>query len=442
MAAFLLALAAAAQSLPPSLAAPLVSSCQAALADGDVDDLPGVDGATLSGAPALVALRRARGDAPLVVSRGDFRGADFRGARLHNLCFVDTNLSGSDWSGAQARGVGFVRADLSDARMARADLGLVFFRNAVLENVDARGAILRGGRLDGGWFDGSVANWRLDRADLTGFRFECGITLDDGCPVYRGEGEISFRGTNLTGANLFGRGDLTGARIDRTEVEPGRLRDLAGARIAGPIHVRGGDRLFTLSPADYRRVLPNLVDPATLGDEPIARGEAPGWARPGARVLFIDDARLVRPAFRDDPLFRAMVPVLVAASSSRVAVRVNADGSMDAVGDAIGGNAHLCSLQATGLRFDAASGWYTAPQAGSASEPERWRGRPMRVLQFSGDRAVVSIGARFTGSADADEDPRPSDFANCGARAGFSDMVRVPVTREQVDARLREEVLP
>lgn len=445
MLALLLALAVSqtAPAAPAPARGPLPNSCQAALADGEADaaGLPGVDGASVSSPEALSALRRARGEALLIIRGGDFRGADFSRARLQNLCFVGANLAGSNWNGARAPGLGFIGADLTGARMRRADLSHVLFRNAVLENVDARGAILRGGRLDGGWFTGSVANLRLDRADLRGFRFECGITLGDGCPVHQGE-EPSFRGADLSGANLFGYGDLAGALIDGTEVAPSRLHDLAAANVAGPIRLRGGDRLMTLSRSDYLRLRPHLVDPLTLADEPVGRGESPGWIRPGAVALFIDAARLFRPAFRSDPLFESMVPVLIDASSSRVAVRVNADSSLDVAGDAIGGNAHLCSLRAPRIRYDPATGWYGAPQEGRAEEPERWRGRPMRVLHFSGDRAIVSIGARFAGSGDTDEDPRPSDFASCGARAGFSDMIRVPAARAEAEAILAREELP
>ena len=216
-----------------------------------------IDGAAIEGREALIALRRARGDALITVAGGDFSGADFRGARLHNICFLDTNLSGSNWSGAEAPGVGFVRANLSGANLRGARMADIALREPDLKDADASDADFSGGRFDGGW-NGSVENLRLDRADLAGFRFACGTTISDGCPL---DGNMSLRGTDLTRASIHSYGrvsDWTGARLDRTHVSFDELTRLRDAVIAGPLLVRGGDAVAALSPAEHRALLPRI----------------------------------------------------------------------------------------------------------------------------------------------------------------------------------------
>lgn len=494
-----------------AVAAP--QNCQAALGnlfDGpDPRNLPNqVDGAALTNARSLVELRAGRGDDLLIVHGGGFAGEDLRGANLHNICFIGSDFSGSDWRGAEASGSGFVGANLEGAQLAGAKLDHVLLRNVNLNDVDAQGAVLAGGRFDGGWFDGSVEGLRLDRADLSGFRFECGITLDDGCPVYSGGPPISLRGANLGGANLWGSADLTGARIDRTEAGLGDLFDLQGAELAGPILLRGGEAVAALSPEDYRALLPRIRRPeeapapsfdcaraatpvereicgengASLRDidvsvarlyrravalDPsversqlrwlrerdlclterqqdswclqsayerrrealVARLGPPDWARPGAIALFVGPVIEFDPAFHSEPLYQRLLPVLIGAAWSRAVVRVNGDGSIDARGDAIGANAHLCSLEGDGLRLDRSNGWYSGPYQATADDPAEWRDRPMPVLLFWDDRAqVYQHGRPFAGDSG---DPRFSDYASCGMRASFGNLLRVPVSDEE-----------
>ena len=414
-------------NLAPAAAA---QTCQEALGPfaGGAEEsaLPGqVDGAQLAGADDLVALRRRNGDALITVKGGNFAGADFRRARLHNICFLETDLAGSDWQEAVAPGAGFVRTDLTGARLRGARLPRVLFRDAGLEDVDAAGATLAGGRLDGGWFEGSLENLRLDGADLTGFRFDCGITLDDGCPVYHGGGPISLRGANLAGANLFGVVDLADARIDGTEIGPGQLHDLRRARIEGPIRLRGGDAIVEVSPDDYLALLPHIVDPLRP-EPPSARAAAPpAWVRPGAIALFVDAPLLFDEAFRGTPLYRRLLPALIGASASHVAVRVRRDGGLDAAGESVGANAHTCTLAGEGLLFDPATGYYSGPHQTTGEEPPEWRERQMPVLGFVGDRVEVYRSGRDN-LGGPEGDPRLSDYASCGMRAAFAPMVRVP----------------
>ena len=482
------------------------------LYDGaEVSALPGqVDGTTLAGAQALGELRQSRGDSLIVIRGGDFTGADFQSIRLHNICFFDSKLPRSIWRGALAAGVGFIRADLTGSDLSGAVMPGVVFRNAQLAEVDASGADFAGGRLDGGWWQGSIENLRLDEADLSGFRFECGITLDDGCPI---DGEVSASRANLSGATLHGfsrLAGLAGARIDRTEIGPDQLESLAEADIAGPIVVRGGEASTQLSAAEFRVLLPRIrrpgeapapafecaraqspaerlicgndggtlraldltvdrlyrqavaLDPAVsrsqtawlrqrdrcVGEDGGDRGclqsayerrrEAlvahlgpPSWLRPGTNALFIGPVIEFDPEFHADPLYLRLLPALIGASWSKVLVRVNENGTIDARGDAVGANAHLCSLGGESL-FRDSSGWFSGPYEPGSDDAAEWRDRPMPVLLFWDDRAMVYQHGRA--SAGEGGDPRFSDYASCGMRASFDELIRVPVSEEEAKA--------
>lgn len=504
----LFAIALAASAAPPG-------SCQAALGplhEGTEESaLPGrVDGAAIAGAGALAALRRERGAALITVVGGDFAGANFAGQRLTNICFIETNLSGSRWRGAQADGIGFIRANVARADLTEARLAGILIRGSQMAGADASGADLGAGKVDGGW-EGSFDGMRMDRANLTGFRFDCGITVADGCPLDR---RISMRGANLTSADLADywlESDYEGARVDRTLVSFGQLRDLARANIAGPVLVEGGDLAVALSPAEYRLVLPAIRDSSTAAtpsfdcararseverriclpigaslrlddrnlaglyrqalardpsvaaaqrawlrerdrcarqpevekdhciyqaydrrrSELIARIGPPDWVRPGALALFVEQQVELDEGFRKTPLYQRLIPALKGAASARVVVRVNADGSIDASGDAVGANAHLCSLGAERMRLDPASGWFSAPDQPEIEAPPQWRGKPIPVLRLYGDRLEVWRGGQ-SGFVEG-EDPRAGDYASCGVRAAFPEMIRVPISQAEAE---------
>lgn len=502
-------------ALAVTAAAPPAGSCQAALGpmyEGTEEEaLPGrVDGATLN-AESLTALRRAQGEATITIVGGAFRNADFRAARLRNICLLDTDLSGTDWRGADAAGVGFVRANLAGARLEGARMPFVALREPAMESVNATGADFSGGRLDGGW-DGSLDNLVLDRANLAGFDFACGITIGDSCASANG---LSLRGADLTGARLSdwsGEADYTGARIESTRIGLHQLRDIAPADIAGPILLSAGDISVEISAADHAALLPRLAgDEAPPPDAPsfdcarassraeraicapdafelrqldrdmaevyrraaaanpavaarqrvwLRKREAcapaclprmyeaeigdlvaglgpPAWVRPGARALFVSDRTGFDDSFRTDPLYMRILPVIVADASARVIVRVNRGGTIEADGDAIGGNAHSCTLVGETLHFDWRTGWYSGPFTPGRDEPPEWGERPMPVLRFIGDTARVYRNG-VAGWGEDSLDPRPSDYASCGARAHFPRMVRVPVAEAEIDRMIAQ----
>ena len=450
----------------PSLAAEPVRTCgQAASAYSYRRPIPGsVDGGRIGGAQGLLALRAERGAGMIVVKGGDLTGADFRGAKLGHVCFLGTKLAGSDWRGAEAAGLVFSNVDLTGARLADAKMRNVGFwstnltganlagakmRNASfgsanLTGVDASRADLSGGSLSGNAL-GSISRLTLDGADLTGFRFECGITQENNCGERDG---ISFRDANLAGASVdlfLNDADWTGARFDRTHIMPEQLLELGTARLVGPLLVRGDDPanvgplVAALSPAEYARMRPHLraVDSAggENGREAGAHRPRPKWLRPGARALFLRPRIEFDAIARAGTLYARLLPVLIRSAYARLMVEVNADGSIHAGGGAVGGNGHQCDVGGDKLRLDRATGWYSGPYEpfegsppnGSIpafpADPPEWRNRPMPVLRFRGDRVEVYEPRRGGSGSD---DPRMSDYVSCGARAGFDEMMLVP----------------
>ncbi|MDY7098988.1 MAG: pentapeptide repeat-containing protein [Pseudomonadota bacterium] len=210
-----------------------------------------IDASGLKRVKNLERIRRKTRAGTIFVSGGSFVGADFRKAKLYNMCFFGTDLSQSNWSGVSAKGLGFVNVDLTGAKMARSHLPSVLFRDAKLGVVDAREARWMQGRMDGGW-EGSLSDLDLAGADLTDFRFVCGTSPEDGCPIER-------TGINLSNANLrrasmhsFFASDmaLDGARVDQTELSLDHLNLLSTARLSGPIVLRSPRRAVMLFPGE------------------------------------------------------------------------------------------------------------------------------------------------------------------------------------------------
>ena len=358
-----------------------------------------------------------------------------------------------------------------------------------------------------------MENLRLDEADLSFFRFDCGITLDDGCPI---DGEVKVARANLSGAFIQGfqrLGTLDGARIDGTEIGPDQLEFLAAANVVGPVRLRGGDSTADLSAAEIRALLPRIRRPgeaptpsfdcarasspaereicgenggalraldrslaslyreARHRDRTVERSQArwladrnqclaqsdvsclntayerrrealvaglgpPAWLRPGTIALFIGPVVEFDPEFYAEPLYRRLLPVLIGASWSKVLIKANADGTIDARGDALGANAHSCSLGGERLAFDRSNGWFSGPYTPAADDPASWRDRPMPVLLLWEDRAqVYQHGRPFAGDVG---DPRISDYASCGMRAAFGDMMRVPISATESERLFAE----
>ena len=252
---------ASATSPPPSCADLAIAAGEAGkeLSDPSIGRVVRVDGATLANVDALKDAVNQQEVAATIIVGGKFQGWDFSDLALKSACFVDSDLSESNWSGARITGGAFVRTDLEGANFQAANIAHVYFDNSNLKDVNATAADLSGGRFGGGWFEGSIEGWTIDGADLTGFRFECGITVSDGCPVYQGGTAMSAKGTDFTGATLHSFGlyevDLTAAVLDRTIVGPGQLPYLAEAEFRGPIILRGGEHDVRVTPEEVQILL-------------------------------------------------------------------------------------------------------------------------------------------------------------------------------------------
>jgi uncharacterized protein YjbI with pentapeptide repeats len=246
----------------------LATACMDVL--GNVGSTPsGVqsfDGTKLKKPDDIARMRKSvKSGAPILIDGGSFRGADFRKAKLRNVCFRGSNLAGTRWDKADANGVAFVGTDLTGASLSGAIMSRVLFRNSNLANAQAVRADFSGGRIDGGW-SGNLSNFNLDSAQLTAFDFNCFAGESLGCPFDR-KG-ITARGADLTGAKLssfnFWELNLQGAKLDRTEINVETLRLLGGASIAGPIFVRGNAHMVTIGADEVAQLLAAL--PAIKSD--------------------------------------------------------------------------------------------------------------------------------------------------------------------------------
>ncbi len=220
-------------------------------------DVPGfaIDAEGLIRVRDLERIRKRTRAGTIFVSGGSFVGGDFRKASIANMCFFGTDFSQTDWTGFSGSGLGFVGVDLTGAKMVNSSMPFVLFRDTKLALVDASQANWEMGQIDGGW-SGSLRGLKLSRADLTGFRIECGTSAIDGCPTERD-------GMTLAGANLRRASfhsffwpdmNLDGARIDQTELGLDHLRSLDGATLVGPIVLRSPRRAIMLFPGEARQL--------------------------------------------------------------------------------------------------------------------------------------------------------------------------------------------
>ena len=461
-----------------------------------------IDGDRILSLTDLIRSTGGRDGGVAVIKGGDFSGWDFSGVAMPRVCFEESKLAGASFSKAQAPGAGFIKTDLSRADMTGADMPGVLFRGAGLNNVTATGANFSDGHFDGGWFEGSVEGWTLDGANMTGFRFACGITVPDGCPVYQGGERISAKGTDFSGATLHSFGlydvDLAGAVLDRTIIGPGQLPLLAEAAFRGPVILRGADQDLEISAEEARILITgnarqaavekrasfdcakaaSKVEQEICGDyasdlrradrdiaalyrrakelDPAVRASQLAWLKQrnlcaaadypsdcirdsydrrkgvllgllgettwlaaGESALFVDDVLPLPAAVRQSSLFARIMPVLVGASMSEILVERASDGLYAIKGSAVGANAHLCSLSASHLYFDRASGWYIPVSEGPA----------IPIFRIFDGRLEVFAN----GKPDYEKYPDASDFMSCGMRASFGEMVRIDAGDALID---------
>ncbi len=267
------ATAALAQKDPPP-------SCQSTLAaadEGGIDwsapqsgftSLQYVDGVKIKSPADLRAAISAAKRKVMFISGGDFSGWNFAALTfpVNAICFNGSNMTRSKWDGGSYYGLGFIATDLESASFKTTKLHAVLLRSPNLKNADMTAAQLGKGVFNGGW-DGSIENWNLTDADMRGFRFDCSITVSDGCPLDRTG--VKFLRTNLTGADigsylLWGGGDYTGAILNSTRIAPEQIAELAGANLVGPVLLGYDDKAVELSPADMGALQTQIALSKTL----------------------------------------------------------------------------------------------------------------------------------------------------------------------------------
>lgn len=217
-----------------------------------------IDGASIKNPSDFMRITGTREAGLKIINGGDFSGWDFSKIPLANICFDDSKLTNANFSNVRAGGIGFVKSDLSGSNLQGAQMPGIMFRNANLSDVSAQNADFSGGHFDGGWFEGSVEGWNIDGANMSGFTFECGITVPDGCPVYQGGVKMSAKGTDFSDATLHSFGlydvELTGAILDQTILAPRQLSYLAQAEFRGAVILRGSGSDVNIT-ADEARYL-------------------------------------------------------------------------------------------------------------------------------------------------------------------------------------------
>lgn len=136
------------------------------------------------------------------------------------------------------------------------------------------------------------------------------------------------------------------------------------------------------------------------------------WLKIGETATFIDDSLPVLDEFRTSPLYRKLAMVFKLESRAEITITrkedVNGDAVYAASGEAVGANAHLCSLDADALMINRNSGWY---------QQRNDKGEKLNILAILGDELHV-IGNGHPENHDI------GDYVSCGARAGFDSLRR------------------
>ncbi len=505
-----LALFFAASSASAQLPTPPVPGCQYAYGNiyGSVDGarageaMRTYDGATITSPEQLAGYSKAAGDKTILIEGGNFSGWDFTGVELSNICFVESDLSRSDWTGVKAPGLGFIKSNMEAAGMIGARMPDILIRSSSFARVDAKVANWSSGKLDGGW-DGDVQGLNIDAADLTGFKFDCGITASDGCPINRNG--ISARGTKLAFADISSFGfydaNLTGAVLNQTVISPRQLTELKDARNMGAVFIAGGDEKVMVLPETWAVLMASALaaeendapsfdcDKARTDVEKEICGEynsalrqsdrrvaalykaarkqgsdvkasqkawlknrnacgtneypadclrksydqrvgqligllgEPDWLRSGEEALFVEEVLPLTKEVVESLSYQQLIPILAGEARSSMLVGRSVDGGIYATGDAVGANAHICTIRIKDVRFDSATGWY------GLSEIRNGVTKNFPVLRYYDEQIEIYEGGKFRG----DDDSPAMNHISCGARASFSPMVRMTVPATLMD---------
>lgn len=386
-----------------------------------------------------------------------FTGAKAARARWPGLSTHGVNLAGSDFTGAELTGLRFVSAwqgaDFADTSLRAANLtgasfacGITIDEWCINGAPDFAGADLTRADISGLWlWDAKgIAGAVLDRTIIAPASFAylgearvagplrmakgfTSLTLtEDGGPYRPPVAEITADEARMLIAVAAAAladdrpsFDCAKASAPIEKVICGEYetalraldRDLAAAWAAVRAAGKGdlaAQRRWLASRGQCegdRTCLAELYETRIAG----LRGQlGPGLALgPGQSVTYHRDSLPLPEPLRSGELYERILPVLRDASDQRITLTGNPDGSIAAEGEAIGANAHMCTLGLAAARFDRATGWWSARGEG---------GRKVPLFRIEGRRIVL----RYSGNS-GDTPEEASDFITCGMRASFGD---------------------
>ncbi|MCR2834796.1 pentapeptide repeat-containing protein [Parerythrobacter lacustris] len=203
-----------------------------------------IDARSFTSAAELVTVIANRREGRVAVIGGDFSDEDMR--PLANpgqvACYIESDLSRTDWRGGEATGTRFIAAKLTGAQMAQSGLDATVFEGVDLSGADLSEASLTGALWQGANWTSNLEGTVFRDAVMEGFRFRCGITMDESCG---GSGGADFGGADLTRADLasfpvWGYDSFAGARFADTRIGPRAVRHLGEGVIDGDVVLASG----------------------------------------------------------------------------------------------------------------------------------------------------------------------------------------------------------
>ncbi len=349
-----------------------------------------IDGTTLKKPSDLIKIRKEYKDGRLIVIKGgDFSGWQLRNAKLKNICFSGSDFSGSDWRKARGTGLGFIKAKLDGAQMQQAKMPDILLRSTSMENTNASQIDFSGGAMDGSW-EPSIAKLRIDQANLSRFRFNCGVTQDDGCAFNRQD--IFARGANLTGADLgnitLSTFDISAATINGTVVSLDQVEYLRDAKPTGNIILRGGDLEQIITPEGFQRLQSDIYKARAQQQEcdPDAKRES------DPPIGCINDENIII-LHKEIRALRAIVPIDIAEGRSHDLYSANAVDCLTRAFDK-----RDCLLSVMQKRRDELASYSPKPRW-TQSDEKRIFIVPATPLPATSEQGIRELGPIIAGSA-------------------------------------------
>jgi uncharacterized protein YjbI with pentapeptide repeats len=429
-------------------------------------------GADLPTVEALVAAA----SRPIIVQSASFAGKDFRGIHLKNVCFNESDLSNTDWSGAATEGLAFfasnttnmkaVGATFKDAIFLNGDFEGMNFSKAVLTNLYMQCPLFMNERQCS-WGDRGID---LSDADVSGMRLNVAymptprashVTLNK---TTLGLGQVEwFRDAKVKGPVIVSSmGYVTSTHVTLSKSEWPKLlaglgmvqhnrpsfdcalartaiesticnsqsgypvlaaldRDLSGLvkQASKKGLITDKDQAIWLSErdqcgSDAKAVLdPCLAEKYTSRIETLRRKLTdPNWLPVGTVAIFVSTDIRFSERFKTTALYRRLLPVVLDSAQGDVYLHAKSKDNIEAIGGAMGGNGHSCTLYKALMKLNPTTGWYISSKpTNDDATPPKANAETVNVLRIVGDEAWVS------------EDE--SGYASCGARASWDRMTRL-----------------